>query len=480
MDSPLPPTVPPDLASRFAPAGKHVHFIGIGGAGMSGLARVMLDAGATVTGSDKTPNEATEELIGRGARITFQQRGELIGTDTALVVRTAAVHDDNPEYELAVGLGLPTTKYAQLLGDVMGGRFGIAVGGTHGKSTTTAMLCYGLLRCGVDPSFVVGGNVKQLGGGSRSGHGPHFIAEACEYDRSFHQLRPRVVILNNIEAEHLDCYGSLEGVIESFKTFAELVPREGGLVIGRGDDVNVRAILDQIDRPSQTFGIGDAFDWAITPSDVVGGCHYGAVAFRGRTVATLRPSIPGRHSLLNATCALAAASTCGVNLQLAADAISQFTGVDRRMTEMGQFNGAILVDDYGHHPTEVKVTLSALRQKYQPKRLICVFQPHQHSRTRLLLDEFASSFDDADETIVPEIYSVRDSAQDKAAVNSEILVEHINRGGAARGATGKAVHVATFPDVVARLRKTARRGDVIVTMGAGNVYEIARQLAEPA
>ncbi len=455
--------------SRFF--GKHVHFIGIGGAGMSGLARVLLDAGATVTGSDSKPNEQTDELTVRGARITFQQRGELIGSETALVVRTAAVRDENPEYEFAVRLGIPTQKYAQLLGEVMSQRFGVAVAGTHGKSTTTAMLCYALLRCGTDPSFVVGGHVKQLGGGSRSGHGPHFVAEACEYDRSFHQLRPRVAILNNIEAEHMDCYGTLESLLESFRDFAELVPHDG-LVIARGDDSNIQRLLADLDRPKQIFGIGDGFDWSITPTQVLGGCHHGEIYRNGQLVAVLRPAIPGEHNLLNATCALAAAEACGADLTKAADAIGQFTGVDRRMTELGQYNGAIVEDDYGHHPTEVRVTLAALREKYQPRRLICVFQPHQHSRTRLLLDEFASSFESADETIVPEIYAVRDTAADKAAVNSGILVDRINRHGS------KAVHVSTFPDVIERLRKTISSGDVVVTMGAGNVYEIAKQLAQ--
>jgi UDP-N-acetylmuramate--alanine ligase len=333
------------------------------------------------------------------------------------------------------------------------------------------MLCYALLRCGTDPSFVVGGHVKQLGGGSRSGHGPHFVAEACEYDRSFHQLRPKIAILNNIEAEHLDCYGTLDALLESFREFVQLVPKDG-LVIGRGDDLHVTKILSSIDRATQTFGIGDGFDWSIRPTQVVGGCHHGDIDFRGDRVAVIRPGIPGVHNLLNATCALAAAHVCNADLAKAADAIGQFTGVERRMTELGQYNGAILVDDYGHHPTEVRVTLAALREKYQPKRLICVFQPHQHSRTRLLLDEFASSFESADETIIPEIYAVRDSAADKAAVNSGILVDRINRHGS------KAVHVSTFPDVVERLRKNISSGDVVVTMGAGNVYEIARQLAQ--
>ena len=453
-------------------ARRHVHFVGVGGAGMSGLARVLLDAGAVVTGSDTKPNDQTVDLVARGATISFQQRGELIGSDTMLVVRTAAVRDDNAEIELADRLGIPTTKYAELLGRVMADRFGVAVAGTHGKSTTSAMLCYALVRCGVDPSFVVGGNVKQLGGGSRSGTGPHFVAEACEFDRSFLNLRPRVAILNNIEAEHLDCYGTLDAVIAAFREFAQLVPSEGGAVIARGDDENVRRALADVGRRVETFGFGAGDDWRIVPTDVVGGCHQGEIFRGGRRVATLRPGVPGRHNLLNATCALAGAAACGVDVQRAADAIGEFSGVDRRMSEVGHFNGATLVDDYGHHPTEVRVTLAALRQKYHPTRLICVFQPHQYSRTRLLIDEFATCFDDADLTIVPEIYSVRDTAEDKAAVSSAALVARINERSAR-----SAAHVPTFPEVIDRLRHDARRGDVIVTMGAGNVNEITRQLA---
>lgn len=453
-------------------SGRHVHFVGVGGSGMSGLARVMLDAGAVVTGSDRKPSEQTDDLVARGARVSFQQRGELIGGDTRLVVRTAAVRDDNPEMELADRLGVPTIKYAELLGRVMGERFGVAVAGTHGKSTTSAMLCYALVRCGLDPSFVVGGNVRQLGGGSRSGRGAHFVAEACEFDRSFHQLRPRVAILNNIEAEHLDCYGSLDAVIEAFRAFALLTPAEGGLVIARSDDANVRRAIAELGRRVETFGVDAGDDWRIVPTDVVGGCHGGTIVYGGETVATLRPAIPGRHNLFNATCALAAAVACDADPARAAAALGEFVGVDRRMSEVGHYNGATLVDDYGHHPTEIRVTLDALRQKYRPERLICVFQPHQYSRTRLLLDEFATCFDHADQVIVPEIYSVRDTAEDKAAVSSAKLVDRVNARTPRR-----AVHIATFPDILTHLRAMARPGDVVVSMGAGNVNEVTHALA---
>src|SRR5690348_15552238 len=217
-----------NTTSKFA--GKRVHFIGIGGSGMSGLARMLLDSGAIVSGSEPRPNAQTMELAKRGVKVSRDQLGELLSRDVDLVVRTAAVRDNNPEFQAARAHGLKTVKYAELLGQVMQERLGVAIAGTHGKSTTTAMTAFALLKCGADPSFVVGGTVPQLGGGSHSGTGRAFVAEACEYDRSFHNLRPRVAIITNIEEDHLDCYKDIEEIIESFRTFARLVPADGLII----------------------------------------------------------------------------------------------------------------------------------------------------------------------------------------------------------------------------------------------------------
>ncbi|HQY87125.1 MAG TPA: UDP-N-acetylmuramate--L-alanine ligase, partial [Tepidisphaeraceae bacterium] len=451
--------------------GQRVHFIGIGGAGMSGLANVLLDVGAIVSGSDKSPNESTGQLFARGVVVDFEQDGSQLDKDISLVVRTAAVPDSNPEYVRAISLGLPTMKYAQLLGLVMGDRFGIAVGGTHGKTTTTSMIAFALLDQGIDPSVVIGGTVPQLGGSSRSGTGEHFVVEACEYDRSFLQLRPRVAVITNIEAEHLDVYKNVDDIIEAFMAFARLVPM-GGCVIGCGEDVNVEKLFSMLDRPTITFGFGDAFDWNIEHVDTVRGCWHGIVKREGATDVLLKPSIPGRHNLINATCALATCVEAGLDPQLAADSISKFTGVDRRMTEMGKCNGAIIVDDYAHHPTEIRVTLSALRARYEPKRLICVFQPHQHSRTRILLDDFGTCFSDADETILSDIYAVRDTSDDMIAVSSMDVVMRIEQAG------GSARHIGLLDDIAEELRNTIQARDVVVTMGAGNVHQVARRLVE--
>jgi UDP-N-acetylmuramate--alanine ligase len=456
------------IPSRFA--GKRVHFIGIGGSGMNGLARILLDCGAVVSGSDPNPNAQTLDLSKRGVKVSRSQLGELLSPDVDLVVRTAAVADTNAEYLAARRLGIKAVKYAELLGQVMQERHGVAVAGTHGKSTTTAMIAHALTSGGQDPSFVVGGTAPQLGGvGSRSGGGRAFVAEACEYDRSFHNLRPTVALLLNVEEDHLDCYKDIGEIVQSFRRFAQLVPPDG-LIVANAQDARVGQVLGDLPTPVEWVAIDREATWSTRVSGVENGCFRGQVMYKGRPAATLRMSVAGLHNLFNGTMAVAACHACGLDAQRAADAVGEFRGVDRRMTEMGTAGGATVVDDYGHHPTEIRATLAALRDKYKPARLFCVFQPHQHSRTRFLLDDFATSFSSADETIVPDIYFVRDSEDEKSRVNAANLVERV----AANGQT--ATHLADFPAIVAYLKKAVGPGDLVVTMGAGNVWEIGRDL----
>jgi len=454
-------------ASRFR--NRRVHFIGIGGSGMSGLASMLLDSGAIVTGSEVKPNSQTFELGRRGARISRDQIGELLTPDVDLVVRTAAVPDSNREYQVAAGYGLRVVKYAELLGQVMQERYGVAVAGTHGKSTTTAMIAYALTRCDADPSFVVGGTVPQLGGGSRSGAGPVFVAEACEFDHSFHNLRPRVAVITNIEEDHLDCYKDIEDIVGSFRTFARLVPGDG-LIIANGQDARVGQAIGGLATPIEFVALEREATWSTRATTIENGCPRGHVLRDGKPVAELRLAVPGEHNLFNATAAVAACAACGVEPSAAADALASFAGVDRRMTRVGEWNGAVVVDDYGHHPTEVRATLKALRERYQPRRLFCVFQPHQHSRTRFLLNEFATAFAAADETIVPDIYFVRDSEAERSRVSAADLVERVSRNGQS------ARHLARFDAIVDYLRGTVGAGDLVVTMGAGNVWEVGREL----
>jgi UDP-N-acetylmuramate--alanine ligase len=455
--------------SRFA--GKRVHFIGIGGSGMSGLARMLFDAGAIVSGSEPKPNPQTDELKRRGVQISTNQNGELLASDIDLVVRTAAIPQTNGEYLAATDMQLPQMKYARLLGEVMAERFGVAIAGTHGKSTTTAMTAFALLQCGADPSFVIGGTSPQLGGGSRSGAGRVFVAEACEYDRSFHNLRPTVACITNIEADHLDCYHDLHDIIGSFRTFAELAPLDG-VVLANGGDRNVAEALKGISAPVQTVALDSPATWSTRVTGEERGCYRGEISFHGDVVASLRLSVAALHNLFNATLAVAACAACGVAPAQAAEAVGRFTGVDRRMTEMGSFNGAMIVDDYGHHPTEIRATLEALRNKYKPTRLLCVFQPHQASRTRLLFDDFATSFMSAQEAILADIFYVRDNDDERDQVSSAKLVEKIRLNGQS------ARHLADFTQIKEYLRHEARIGDLIVTMGAGPVWEIGRDLVK--
>jgi UDP-N-acetylmuramate--alanine ligase len=453
--------------SRFA--GRRVHFIGIGGSGMSGLARMLLDGGAIVSGSEPRPNATSLDLGRRGARISRDQLGELLSADVDLVVRTAAVPDSNVELDAARKLGLRHVKYAELLGQVMQERFGVAVAGSHGKSTTTAMIAFALTKLGMEPSFVIGGTVPQLGGGSHSGDSRLFVAEACEFDRSFHHLRPRVALITNIEEDHFDCYADLEQIVESFGVFARQVPGDGALIV-HGNDPSVAKAIRGANAPVQTVALGTAATWRTDLMGIERGCYCGRVQREGKPVAELRLSVAGQHNLYNATAAVAACAACGADPAAAAAALKEFAGVHRRMTEIGVYNGATVVDDYGHHPTEIRATLAALRGRYHPTRLFCVFQPHQHSRTRFLLEDFAASFAEADEVIVPDIYFVRDSEAERGRVSAIDLVDRIVQNGQ------RARHLTHFDQITSYLRAAAEPGDLIVTMGAGNVWTIGRDL----
>lgn len=455
---------------------------------MSGLARILLDAGAVVSGSEPRPTHTTFQLMQRGARVVHVQDGSSLSREVNLVVRTAAVREGNPELERARELGLPVIKYAELLGRVMAERLGIAVAGTHGKSTTTAMTALILTRLGHDPSWVVGGTVPQLGGGSASGGGKAFVAEACEYDRSFHHLKPTVAVITNIDADHLDVYANLEEIVESFRSFAGLVP-PGGRIITLGGDAVVARAVGRLDVPmdvvslsgsdagatSSATGLADTDRrrmWVIRErgTDPTSSCPRAWVEVEGAGGYALELSVPGRHNLLNATMAVAAAHAAGAELARAFAAVREFTGVERRMQVVGRVNGALVVDDYGHHPTEIRATLEALRLRYRPQRLLCVFQPHQASRTRLLFDDFAAAFTDADLVLMPEIYYVRDTEEDRRAVSSAKLAAAICRNGVT------ARFVPTFEECAECVRREARADDLVLTIGAGPVCEVARML----
>ena len=448
--------------------GRRVHLIGIGGCGMRALARTLLERGALISGSDAAGSAAVERLAAEGAKVAVGQQAENIPHDCEMVVYSAAIVEGNVELAAARGRGLEVMKYSQMLGRLMAERVGIAVAGTHGKSTTTAMVAYALSHAGFDPSYIVGATVEQLGGPSGVGMGQHFVAEACEYDRSFLNLQPVYAAILNIEEDHLDCYRDLEAIVQAFRAFAGGID-PGGVLVANGEDARVVEAISGAACQVQTFGFEEHFTWrGVNLTADLGRCRFDVTA-EGRVVCRVALRLPGRHNAYNALAAAALLHQAGLSGEQIADGLGGFTGTYRRMTYKGCNRGVTVMDDYAHHPTEIRATLAAIREYHQPRRVVCVFQPHQHSRTRFLLKDFARSFEGAEEVIVPDIYFVRDSELEKNYISSRDLVDQLRLNGRT------AVYLKSFDEINAHLQETLREGDLVVTMGAGNVWEIADQ-----
>ena len=451
-------------------AAKRIHLIGIGGCGMSSLGGVLLRCGAIVSGSDLVGFRDADRLEDMGAVVTIGQAPINVRSDTDLVVHSAAIRDDNPELLEARRRGIKCLKYAEMLGQVMRLRDGIAIAGTHGKSTTTAMLAYILRQAKADPTFVVGATVQQLDGSSGVGDGPHFLVEACEYDRSFLHLTPKHAAILNIEEDHLDCFDGIDAIAEAFRSFASLVPADGSIVANGEDRVVLKAI-ESVQAPVETFGFAEGLTWRAADLHEVRGCYAFDVIHDGEHFMRANLArLPGRHQVSNALAAIALAHRAGIGAEAIGDALGRFAGAERRLTKRGEVGGIILIDDYAHHPTEVQVTLRAVREHHPDRRLWVVFQPHQHSRTRFLLNDFARSFGLADHLLVPDIYFVRDSETVRAAICSSNLVERVRANG------GDAVYLPAHDQIVDHIVAHARSGDVVVTMGAGDVWMVADEL----
>jgi len=450
-------------------AGQRIHLIGIGGAGMRALADMLLQRGAVITGSDLAASAATERLAEAGAEVRIGQQAENIPDECDRVVYSAAIHAENPELLAAAERGIRRLKYSQMLGELMAAQCGIGVAGTHGKSTTTAMIAHTMVQAGLDPSFIIGATATQLGGPSRPGSGRFFVAEACEFDRSFMNLQPILAAVMNIEEDHLDCYRDLAAIVEAFRSFLARVPVDGIAVVN-GEDRNAAAAARSAACEVQTFGVRDGCMWRAVELTGEQGLHSFTVRFTGRDFCRVELRQPGLHNVYNALAACAMCHHAGLAPLQIAEGLGSFAGTHRRMTVKGRAVGVTVVDDYAHHPTEIQVTLRALRDRYNPSRLVCVFQPHQHSRTRFLLNDFARSFAAADEVIMPDIYFVRDSVREMDYICSEDLASQIRLRG------GRAIYLKTFEQIIEHLSESLAPGDLLVTMGAGNVWEIADEI----
>jgi UDP-N-acetylmuramate--alanine ligase len=457
-----------DSGGAVNAAGKKFHFIGAGGVGMSGLAQLLIKNCGVVTGSDQIQSAVTDRLCEMGADIKIGHKADNLSSQADAVVISAAIKEDNPELKQARKRGIKIYKYAQMLGILCNRYEGIAVAGTHGKSTTGGWLVYLLKQAGIDTNFIIGADITQLGSSFGTGDGRYFVAEACEYDRSFLNLRPKIACILNIEQDHLDYYKDEEEIVDAFGQFA-LGVKQDGVLIANGADSNVAKVIGQLgaDLHCETFGLDKSCNFSALNLRLNNGLYAFDVYHNDKLLGATKISLPGRHNILNALAVVAIAVNIGLPAQQILQILGEFTGIDRRLMLKEKVGEITVLDDYAHHPTEIRATLEAIRQRYRPRRIWCIFQPHQYSRTRFLLDDFAESFKLADVIIVPEIYFVRDSQTAKKEINSQILVERMRANGT------EAVFIDGFGVICDYLKREVRAGDFVVTMGAGDIWKVA-------
>ncbi len=443
---------------------QHIHIIGIGGAGMSAIARVLIQKGVRVSGSDRSASDLTQALAAEGVRIFIGHAAEQVdGAD--LVLMSSAVRPDHVEVQAAHERGIPVCKRSDVMADLMAGQTAVAIAGTHGKTTTTSMTAHILLRCGQDPSYIVGGVLRSTGVNAAYGRGRSFVIEADEYDHMFLGLRPQVAVITNVEWDHPDFFPTPAAMSAAFARFAALVPADGRLIVCADDDgarkLGEARAADGI--PVTRYGIDhpDA-DWRAVDIRIGATQTRFAVTGFGSTLGEVVLNVPGRHNVLNALAALIAASTQGMLFQQAAAALGTFEGAGRRFELRGENNGVVVIDDYAHHPTAIRATLAAARGRYPGCTIWAVWQPHTYSRTQMLLDDFAGAFADADHVLVTDIYAARE--QPVPGLDAARVAASIDHGSVRA--------VPTSDDAVACLLAEVSAPAVIVIMSAGDAPQI--------
>lgn len=447
---------------------KHYFFIGIGGIGMSGLAKILLEQRQKVSGSELVHNKQTDELEKLGAEIFYEQNGQNLDNSIDVVVISGAINSENLDRKKAEELNLEIITRTKLLNEIASEQKMIAITGTHGKTTTSAMIATILEKAGESPTAIVGAEVKAINSNARYGEGEHSVVEACEYQKAFLDLHPYASVITNIEADHLDCYKDLDEIIATFSKFVSQISKEGFLVF-YGEDENIQKAISSFTGEKISYGKTEDNIWQVKNISSKGLKTRFSAYKNMQLYGDFELKIPGEHNVLNALSAIATCDRLGVDYENIKSALADFTGADRRFQLVGEKNGVTIIDDYGHHPTEIKATLAGARNFYPENEIIAVFQPHQHSRTKFLLKEFADSFDDADKIIIPEIYAVRDTTADIASVSSKDLVDLINKK-----TPGKAQYFKTFEETAEYLGENLKDSQVIITIGAGPVDEVGR------
>ena len=446
----------------------HIHFIGIGGISMSGLAEILMGEGFTVSGSDAKESPLTKSLEEKGAKIFYGQRASNIMDTTEAVVYTAAIHPDNPEFAKAKEKNLPMLTRAQLLGQIMRNYdTPIAISGTHGKTTTTSMVSHILLEGKCDPTISVGGILPAIGGNIRVGESETFVTEACEYTNSFLSFFPKISIILNIDADHLDFFKDLDDIRHSFRRFAELLPSDGTLIIN-ADIPDYQEITKELPCRVVTYGLEQEADYQA--KDITFD-KYGHASFtvykNGRKTGSYYLRVPGMHNVSNALASIALGHLLGLSEEVIIKGLGSFTGTDRRFQYKGEVAGVTIIDDYAHHPTEIEATLHAAGN-YPHQKIWCVFQPHTYTRTKALLPEFAKALTLADHVVLADIYAARET--DTLGISSEDLQKHIQELGT------PCEYFPTFDEIENFLLENCSRGDLLITMGAGDVVNIGEHL----
>ncbi|MBR6088281.1 MAG: UDP-N-acetylmuramate--L-alanine ligase [Anaerolineaceae bacterium] len=442
-----------------------IHIIGIGGTGMAPIAVVLHEMGASVSGSDRAESIYTADLRRRGIRVMVPQRAENI-SDPDVVFYSSAIHDDNPELSEARKRGIPAMKRREFLGFMLEGKDTFAIAGSHGKSTTTSMLVWVLSELDLAPGFIVGSNMKDLGSNASAGKSRRFVIESDEYDNMFLGLDPYAAALTKVEYDHPDCFPTPELYLNAFNNFLGKL-RPDGFAVLNADDPLQRELTVPEGRRQFRYGIDEPCDFMGT--DLAIG-NNGCYSFRfsdGKRIVPVSLSIPGKHNVYNALLVMSLCAVCGFDLEKAAEALALFHGIGRRFELTGEWNGIRIIDDYAHHPTEIRATLRAAKEYYPDHRIIAVWQPHTYSRTKSLLKDFSVSFDDADELIISDIYAARESYTDFGIEDVMASVKHPS-----------VIHLASIRDIADHLSRHLKSGDVVVTLSAGDANQAAPMALE--
>jgi UDP-N-acetylmuramate--alanine ligase len=445
-----------------------VHFVGIGGIGMSGIAELLLNLGYRVSGSDLRESDITRRLAGLGGQIAFGHKAENVTDDVDVVVTSSAVKKSNPEVAAARLRGIPVIPRAEMLAELMRVKEGVAIAGSHGKTTTTSLIATVLEHAGLEPTAVVGGKLNALGSNARLGTGRYMVVEADESDGSFLHLSPTIAVITNIDPEHLDHYGTMEALTQAFIDFADRVPFYG-LAVLCFDHPVVQSLLPRLQKRHVTYGISPQADWRADDVRLEGFEARFNVIHRGKRLGEVGLKMVGAHNVLNSLAAFAVGHELGIDFADTAEALAGFQGVQRRFTVRGEAKGIMVVDDYGHHPAEVRATLAGARAAFPHRRLVVAFQPHRYSRTRDLLGEFATAFNEADVLFLTEIYAAGE--EPIPGVSGERLFEAV-RGCGHRDAN----FVPARGDLAQRIAARAYSGDVVITLGAGDITHTGEEL----